>query len=73
MILSFTPRLAIIPAYVEINQCTYRDVISRALRYALASVGQYSYIASQLTISKKSTIQLNITIFDNRRNHIIHT
>ena len=37
MILSFTPRLTIIPAYVETNQCTFRDVISRALRHAPAA------------------------------------
>ena len=36
MILSFTPWLTIIPAYPvrETNQCTCRDVISRALRHA---------------------------------------
>ena len=34
MILSFTPQLTIIPAYVETNQCTCRDVISHALRCA---------------------------------------
>ena len=37
MILSFTPWLTIIPAYVEINQCTFRDVISRVLRHAPAA------------------------------------
>ena len=37
MILSFTPRLSIIPAYVETNQCTCRNVISRALRHAPAA------------------------------------
>ena len=30
------PRLTTIPAYVETNQCTCRDVISRALRHAPA-------------------------------------
>ena len=37
MILSFMPQLTIIPAYVETNQCTCRDVISRALRHAPAA------------------------------------
>ena len=37
MILSFTPRLTIIPAYVETNQCMCRDVISRALHHALVA------------------------------------
>ena len=37
MILSFTPRLTIIPAYVETNQCTCRDVVSHALRHAPAA------------------------------------
>ena len=34
MILSFMPRLTIIPAYVETNQCMYCDVISRAICHA---------------------------------------
>ena len=34
MILSFTPRLTIIPAYTETNQCTCRNVIFRALCHA---------------------------------------
>ena len=34
MILSFMPRLTIIPANVETNQCTCRDVISHALHHA---------------------------------------
>ena len=37
MILSFTPQLTIIPAYVETNQCTCGDVISRALCHAPAA------------------------------------
>ena len=37
MILSFTPWLTIIPAYVESNQCTCHDVISCALRHAPAA------------------------------------
>ena len=37
MILSFTPGLTIIPAYVESNQCTCCDEISRALRHAPAA------------------------------------
>ena len=37
MILSFTPRLSIIPAYVETNQCMCHDVISRALCHAPAA------------------------------------
>ena len=37
MILSFTSRLTIIPAYMETNQCMCRDVISRALRHAPAA------------------------------------
>ena len=36
MILSFMRRLTIILAYVETNQCTCRDMISRALRHAPA-------------------------------------
>ena len=36
MILSFTPRLSIIAAYVETNQCTCHDVISCVLRHAPA-------------------------------------
>ena len=36
--LNFTPRLTITPAYVETNQCTCRDVISRALRCAPAAI-----------------------------------
>ena len=39
---NLTPRLTIIPAeipaYVETNQCTCRDVISRALRHASAAI-----------------------------------
>ena len=37
MILSFTPRLTIIPTHVETNQCTYRYMISHALRHAPAT------------------------------------
>ena len=38
MNLSFTPRLAIIPAYVETNQCMCRHVILRALCHAPAAL-----------------------------------
>ena len=38
MNLSFTPRLAIIPAYVETNQCMCRHVILRALCHAPAAI-----------------------------------
>ena len=43
MILSFTPRLTIIPAYVETNQCMCCGVISRVLRHA--SVGTQKLVA----------------------------
>ena len=37
VILSFTPWLTIIPAYVKTNQCMCCNVISRAIRHASAA------------------------------------
>ena len=70
-ILSFIPRLinhaCIIPAYVEINQCTCRDVISRALRLRPAKKDMVDLCLYQLQLMHvQMHVQTGIKIFSLR-------